>query len=215
MEIKYLIWDFDGVLCDSKTEAFKVHNYLCKKFKSLPKINNENDYAKLINNKYDKALSRYLSNEEIQEYFKLHRDKMYEIRNQLKTFNEVIRFIKNVKIDSIILMSTYCKLVKDVLENNGYKSNIFRKIIGREDSGSKSDKMKKLLKYLDVKNEEVLYIGDTMNDVEFCKELNIPIIAVSYGYCAKDSFMETDVISISDTQNELINNINIYCNEKD
>ena len=75
--------------------------------------------------------------------------------------------------------------------------------------------MKKLLKYLDVKNEEVLYIGDTMNDVEFCKELNIPIIAVSYGYCAKDSFMETDVISISDTQNELINNINIYCNEKD
>lgn len=70
-------------------------------------------------------------------------------------------------------------------------------------------------KYLDVKNEEVLYIGDTMNDVEFCKELNIPIIAVSYGYCAKDSFMETDVISISDTQNELINNINIYCNEKD
>lgn len=191
MEIKYLIWDFDGVLCDSKTEAFKVHNYLCKKFKSLPKINNENDYAKLINNKYDKALSRYLSNEEIQEYFKLHRDKMYEIRNQLKTFNEVIRFIKNVKIDSIILTSTYCKLVKDVLENNGYKSNIFRKIIGREDSGSKSDKMKKLLKYLDVKNEEVLYIGDTMNDVEFCKELNIPIIAVSYGYCAKDSFMET------------------------
>lgn len=33
MEIKYLIWDFDGVLCDSKTEAFKVHNYLCKNLK--------------------------------------------------------------------------------------------------------------------------------------------------------------------------------------
>lgn len=34
--IKYLMWDFDGVICNSKAVAFRNHNKICKKY-GLPK----------------------------------------------------------------------------------------------------------------------------------------------------------------------------------
>ena len=93
--IKYFIWDFDGVICNSVDLAFKTHNEICKEYKQLPQILSKHDYAKIIESGYDESLMRHLTKEELSDYFFKHREKIYEKRSELRLFPIVINEIKN------------------------------------------------------------------------------------------------------------------------
>lgn len=202
--IKYFIWDFDGVICDSKDIAFNVHNKLRKKYKNLPIINNSIEYARLMNGEYDESLERYMTKKEKDNYFLEHREEMYRRKTEIKVFNKIVNFIQDENIPSIIITATYEKLVKYILNNNGYDKKIFENILGRETEGRKSEKLCKTLERLNLDSSEVVYIGDTLNDVNFCNKIGINIIAVGYGYCPKEVFKNKEVFSLCNTQKNLI-----------
>lgn len=206
--IKYFIWDFDGVICDSRDVAFNVHNKVRKNYKSLPTINNGIEYARLMNGEYDESLERYLTKKEKDSYFLEHREEMYRRKAEFKVFNKIVNFIQDENIPSIIITATYEKLVKYILKNNGYDEKIFENILGRETEGGKSEKICKTLEKLNLDSSEVVYIGDTLNDVNFCNKMGINIIAVGYGYCPKKVFKDSDIFSLCNTQEELIKFIN-------
>lgn len=212
--IKYFIWDFDGVICDSADLAFEIHNEICNYYTNLPKVSNCYDYANLIQGGYDESLMKYLSKEQLNDYFYKHREKIYEKRNELKLFLMVIEDIKNNKIPSIIITSTYEKVVKDVLQNNGYKLDLFKEVIGREKKGSKAEKLIELCKRLNIQLNEIIYIGDSLSDVDFCNKLGVNIIAVSYGYCPKEVFKNKNVLKLCNNEIELIDYINVIRNEE-
>lgn len=212
--IKYFIWDFDGVICDSADLAFKAHNEICKDYTKLPKVTNCYDYANLIQRGYDESLTRYLSKEQLNEYFYKHRETIYEKRNELKLFSMVIESIINNKIPSIIITSTYEKVVKDVFQNNGYNVDIFKEIIGREKQGSKAEKLLELCKGLNIQLNEIVYIGDSLSDIDFCNKLGVNIIAVSYGYCPKEVFENKNILKLCNNESELIDYINVIRNEE-
>ena len=202
--IKYIIWDFDGVICDSKNIAFDVHNIIRQKYEKLPKINNELEYSKLMNVEYDESLEKYLSKEEKDNYFLEHREEMYNRKSEFKIFKTIVDFIRDNNIPSIIVTATYEKLVRYVLKNNGYDDNIFKYILGRETKGGKTEKVESICKILNLKKDEVIYIGDTINDVLFCNKMGINIICVGYGYCPIKIFKEHEILNLSETQKELI-----------
>ena len=202
--IKYIIWDFDGVICDSKNIAFDVHNIIRQKYEKLPKINNELEYSKLMNGEYDESLEKYLSKEEKDNYFLEHREEMYNRKSEFKIFKTIVDFIRDNNIPSIIVTATYEKLVRYVLKNNGYDDNIFKYILGRETKGGKTEKVESICKILNLKKDEVIYIGDTINDVLFCNKMGINIICVGYGYCPIKIFKEHEILNLSETQKELI-----------
>lgn len=202
--IKYIIWDFDGVICDSRQMAFKIHNDISKKYKGLPMILSQNDYAKFVNQGYDESLSRYLDKNQIDEYFFENREEMFKNRQSLEVFSNIVNFIEKDKIPSIIITATYQKLVEDVLINNGYNKNMFSYILGRETKGSKAEKLENVCKELNLSKNEVIYIGDTLSDVAFCNNIGINIICVGYGYCPSLVFEGKNVLSICDTEEKLI-----------
>jgi len=202
--IKYLLWDFDGVICDSKEIAFQVHNEIAKKYEKLPLILNEQDYSKMMNKGYDNSLNKYLSQKEINEYFFEHREAMFDRRKEFKTFSKIIQYIQLKKISSSIITATYEKLVIEVLQNNGYEKDIFDYIMGRETNGSKAEKINDLCNKLEMKKEEVLYIGDTLSDVDFCNKIGIPIVCVGYGYCQSSVLGKENILKMCKTQEELI-----------
>lgn len=202
--IKYIIWDFDGVICDSKNIAFDVHNIIRQKYKKLPEINNELEYSKLMNGEYDESLEKYLSKEEKDNYFLEHREEMYNRKSEFKIFETIVNFIRDNNIPSIIVTATYEKLVRYVLKNNGYDDNIFKYILGRETKGGKTEKVESICKMLSLKKDEVLYIGDTINDVLFCNKIGIDIICVGYGYCPNTIFKRNEILNLCETQDELI-----------
>lgn len=214
--IKYLIWDFDGVLCNSKHEAFSAHNKICKKFQKLPHIYNETDYAEVFNCQYDMAIAKYLSKEEIEEYFETHRKIMISKKDSYNLYEKIFQCINHFKQKSIIITSTSAELVRYIIKNNGYNSNIFVEIIGRETEGSKSIKLIDLCSRYNLnKEKEIIYIGDTLNDVITCEKLNIPVIAISYGYSDKKAFTNKNVLTICECQEELIDFINNIKEKKD
>ena len=88
--IKYLIWDFDGVICNSKKIAFENHNKICHKY-NLPSIKKDSDYLKVIS---DEKLKKYISSDEISLYYRDHRELMYKNCREYKVFNKIIEFIK-------------------------------------------------------------------------------------------------------------------------
>lgn len=202
--IKFIVWDFDGVICDSKKIAFDVHNGIREKYNQLPKIQDEYDYAKMMNSGYDESLSKYLNKEQIDRYFLEHREKMLERKYEFKVYSKVLRYIQKNQINSAIITATYEKLVKDVLKNNGYESNIFKYILGRETNGNKANKLYDLCNTLNIEKDEIVYIGDTLSDIEFCSKLEIPIICVGYGYFPVDLLVNHKVLKICNTQEELI-----------
>lgn len=202
--IKFIVWDFDGVICDSKKIAFDVHNDIRKDYDGLPKIQDEYDYANIMNKGYDDSLSKYLDKKKIDSYFLEHRKRMIEKKLDFKVFSKVLNYIKNNHIPSAIITATYEKLVKEVLENNGYSKDIFKYILGRETKGSKADKLYKLFNNLNINKDEIIYIGDTLSDIDFCNKLEIQIICVGYGYCPAELLENHKVKKICNSQKELI-----------
>lgn len=203
--IKCLVWDFDGVLCDSRSVAFKMHNKISYKY-NLPKVTSKKDYSEILDNN---ALNKYLSPVEIEKYYYEHRKLMYDYRNNLKLFNDVVEFIKNTSIKSILITATYEKLVREVFIKEGYDPLIFEYILGRETVGGKKDKVQKVYELLNVNEGEILYIGDTLNDVNFCSNLNIPILVSGYGYSEVGVANSKGVLEICDSELDLINYLKI------
>lgn len=201
--IKYLIWDFDGVICNSRSIAFKVHNIISYEY-NLKKIKSRSDYLKILDNN---TLNRCLSTADVDNYYEKHRTFMYKYRDDLKLFDDVVEYIKNNNIESIIITATYEKLVKDVFIKEGYSPLIFKYILGRETFGGKNEKVDKLCDLLNISKNEILYIGDTINDVNFCSNMNIPILVSGYGYSNVDGNSSKSILKVCKTRSSLINTL--------
>ena len=72
--------------------------------------------------------------------------------------------------------------------------------------------MQNICKNLNISNNEIIYIGDTINDIEFCEKLKIPIIAVGYGYCHPSVLNKRNVLKVCKSEDELINYIKMVKN---
>lgn len=210
--IKYLIWDFDGVLCDSLSLAIEAHN-------TILGINRTDESPTIRRDTYLRELDDILATDntsKISSYYLEHRNLMYISRKNLHLFDDIIVFIENCTIPSIILTSTYEKLVIDVLSNNNVDAGVFSKIIGRETEGNKVQKIQDYLLMQHLNPNEVLAIGDSPSDMEFCDKTGIPFIAVTYGYYPLNRFEEERTVAIFDTPGQLaagMNSILSYNNE--
>lgn len=204
---KCLIWDFDGVLCDSLNKAVDIHNVIAKqKIVEVPFVSSRDSYSACLDNFF-----KSMDDQEIDKYYLAHRELMYEHRKEFPLFCAIIRFIINCRIPSVILTATYEKLVVDVLKNNDIDYLVFKEIIGREIPGNKLSKIKSFLEKYNLQNYEVLAIGDSPSDMTFCHCCGIPFIAVGYGYYSFEVFDVTQVVGVCKTEYELINLIQTYC----
>ena len=202
--IKCIVWDFDGVLCDSKEIAVEVHNSICR-------TNHFDEYVITPVNTYeDVILSMKLKQTIIDKYFLLHRDGMFSKRGNMKLFSDVVDYIKQNNMMSVILTATYEKLVIDVLNANGLDTKLFSGIIGRETPGTKESKIYDLLARYNLRNNEVLYIGDSPSDVQFCENVGIPIIVVTYGYFSKKYFDNFSIKSMVSNPKSLVNYLRLH-----
>lgn len=204
---KCLIWDFDGVICNSLNVAIQVHNLIAKTELSVIKeVKDRESYTKELS-----SIITQLDQEHLFQYYLAHRNHMFERRFKLSLFEDVIIFIQKCKIPSVILTATYEKLVVDVLSNNNINSQLFSEIIGRETNGTKLTKIEEFLSRHHLKASEVLAIGDSPTDMEFCKNTGIPFIAVGYGYYSPADFDKKYTLNICNTPHSLAKCLEFCC----
>ena len=180
--IKYILFDFDGTLADSKDVFISTWNQLADKY-NFKKIHHQ-----------DLDALRKLS---IKERAKQLNFPLYKIPFVVPV---VYRLYKK-SIKDIILFDGV-KLLLDELESRGYQIVIIssnsegnikeflrenavdsvKEVLCSSKIFGKDQVIKKFLQTNKLKGSEVIYIGDECRDIIACKKVPVKIIWVGWGY---------------------------------
>lgn len=179
-----VLFDFDGVICDSFEAAMVAFNDLAPTF-----------HYKALNLE-EKQLYRqtptkkFLSDHRISSWklpFFLYKMKK-KIRGRIPSLSpfhnlqETLDLIRNKGSVAGILTSNSLENVQAFLKAHDIKGFDF--IV----HGSSLFGKDKLIKEVQEKSQaqNIIYIGDEMRDIEACKSADIPIISVTFGYHAEN-----------------------------
>jgi phosphoglycolate phosphatase-like HAD superfamily hydrolase len=179
---KFILFDFDGVLADTKQAIVNII------------LDNQEKFS-------DQKLTRKSCIKLLDEYFSKPKDFMkpsimkfgLEIfKNKLNSGEikpkinqaliEVLKTLKNTKI--AIVSDNLPEILELYLNHFGIK-NIFEEVIGRDEASSKSERLLNLIQKWAVNPEDIYYITDTVRDkLDLIHLLNEnKILALLGGYC--------------------------------
>ena len=186
MKIKTVIFDFDGTIADTLTTIVKLFNTQAKEFGLQPIT------------KRDLEKFRNQSPFEIIKHFGISLIKApfiaAKIRAELKKkiasvklfprIKEILNKLKNKGFQLGILSSNSKENIEEFLKKNDL--SVFDFIHCEEKLFGKGQALKNLLKIHRLKNNEVLYVGDEVRDIEACREIGVKIISVTWGFNKKE-----------------------------
>ncbi len=208
--LKAVLFDLDGTLIYTLIDLMNAVNYSLEKLgyntRSIDEIRTfiGNGINKLVErslptdkSKLDTAISYFKS------YYDLHSkdhtyvyEGIYELLNQIKELNlkiivitnkdqnnadELIKFLFNNSIDLVVGATNDCP------------------------KKPKPDMIYKALNNYNLKNNEVIYVGDTNIDYDTCINSNIKCILCSWGYRNKEDLLKLNNEYIIDKPFELLN----------
>lgn len=190
--IKYVLFDFDGTLVDSKEVLISTINQLAGKyqFKSI--------------GQQDIEILKSLSVRERCRYLRLPLYKIpflaldvyklyYKSLNQLSLFRGIKELLSDLKkngYEVAIISSNSEKNIREFLQQNQISG--IREVICSNNILGKEKLIRKFLKAGRLKNSEVIYIGDELRDITACKKSNIKIVWVSWGYDELESIQQEE-----------------------
>lgn len=209
--ITQVIFDLDGTLVNSLGIFLKVGNQMAKKYGYQP-----------LDEERIKELMKFPIKQRL-EALKIPIYKLPKITvealSMLKTFETQVEpfvgiseMLKNLNEEGYrlsIVSSNSQENIKIFLDK--YQLNLFDNIQSSRGLFDKHITLKKLLSKLDVKNEEVIYVGDEYRDIEACKKVGIKIISVIWGFDPKELLEKAQPDFIASNPNEIseiIKNIN-------
>lgn len=183
---KHFIFDFDGVICDSLGAAIESFNSLREEeFPLLPRVcNGQDGMAIVYSGPLRTCLLPWLTEEESKRFFDLHSLRMAQLASSLKTFPGIGAILALLSPQRCsIVTSAYSQAVQEILDADpDFDASCLFRIAGREFRQTKTDKIKEILKDLDILPEEAIYVGDLESDILYCRDVPIDIISVGYGY---------------------------------
>lgn len=182
---KLVIFDLDGTLIDSYEGIKDALNYAVRKFGKKPWDLKE--VKKRVGRGLEILIEEAMGKDYVEEGVKLFREKYSKIYLKktkiLPSVKETIEYLYKKNILLAIASNKPSDFTKKIMENFGF-SNHFSAIYGPfevKNLKPHPEMIFKILKDLDVKNEEALYVGDMILDAETAKNARIDCILVSTG----------------------------------
>lgn len=191
-KIRHVIFDFDGTIVDSLGVALQLVNQLAHKYNLQP-MNNED---------LDKLLQL-----PILERFKAANIPPYQIprlvleftKNYTKTLGyiQVFAGMREVILDlkeqglvlSIISSNSNHNIRKFLVDND---LNIFDYIYCAKNIFGKEKTIGSLIKKLNLRRSDLIYVGDEVRDIMACQANNIKVIAVTWGLDTQKTLEEAN-----------------------
>lgn len=125
------------------------------------------------NGKGDKAFQDYLK-----EYEELHSE---YVKKPIPGMGELLRFLRDRRTLRLGLVTGRSKETCDYTLEALNLARFFDDVeTGSPKGVNKPDSMKKLMKKIGVDKSEVIYVGDSLDDVKSMRSINIPLISVWY-----------------------------------
>lgn len=204
MVIKIILFDFDGTLADSFENFFEILREITLKYK-LPELS-----PKDLDELRSESASQIVKKLHIPFYkipFIAHDMKRLQQQNieNIKSFKglpEVLHGLKNKGFELGIVTSNGKSNVKAFLKNNDI--DIFTYLYCDSRLFGKDKVLKKFLKAQNVSNEEVLYVGDEIRDIQACQKIGVKIAAVTWGFNSKEGLTKYNPELLISTPKELL-----------
>jgi len=180
--IKYVIFDFDGTLVDSKDIAIASINKLSEKYKFKRIIEEEIEHLrKLSIVEKCKALNVPVYKLPIWavEFYTLYRNAMKSL-HMFEGVREMLFELKNRGYEVAIISSNSEQIIREFLKK--HKVDIINKIHCSKNIFGKDKIIKRFLSKNKLSSSQVIYVGDEHRDIVACKKNNIKVIWVGWGF---------------------------------
>jgi phosphoglycolate phosphatase len=133
--------------------------------------------------------------------------KAYNQRSDyIDPFEDIPELLKQLSQDyKLYILSTNSK---DFIHNFLNKYNLtkyFDKVFTEDTIFKKEKALEKIIKEENIDKNKAVYIGDGTRDINSCKAINLPIIAATWGYEAKDLLEKAEPDYIAEKPEEVAN----------
>lgn len=182
---RHVLFDFDGVLCDSAAAAIEEYSRLRnEEFPSLPVVRNLEELGHVYSGSLKTCLQRWLTANEGSRFFDLHSAAMASRAGSLRLFPGAREALSlcGPKGASIVT-SAYSSAVWALLRADAeFNESCVLTVAGRELHLPKTTKISAILESIGIHADDAAYVGDLESDILYCNQVPIDAIAVSYGY---------------------------------
>lgn len=131
------------------------------------------------------SLRRFgMSDSNIERFFLLHSSGMFNNRENIIPFLDVINCVSSLLSgECSIITSSHGNTVIDSMSKAGFSAGkIFNHIVGREENKLKTQRILNLVRKVGIEKSRVIYVGDMVSDIIYCREISISVATVGYGY---------------------------------
>jgi phosphoglycolate phosphatase len=200
---KLIIFDFDGTIANTEDASYQVYQLMTEQY-GVTQMSKEEllTIKKMPLKQRIKAqgIPYYMLPKLLSE----SQSKLSQFMNEAKPFEGIANAIKKLKTEKklIIVSSNHKKIIKKFLEKE--KLDVFIKVFGGAALFGKSATIIKALKKMNIDPKNAIYIGDEVRDVQACKEINLDIISVSWGYDDISLLQQEDSKLIANNVNEMM-----------
>lgn len=196
-KIKSVIFDWNGTLVDDLWLSVNAMNAMLEKrgmkpitteyYKSIfsfPVINYYKELGLDVENEWEQISSEFM------DIYLANADKLKIFRDVEST----VSFIKGKSIQTGIFSAMEHTILNKQIEHFRIPQ-LFDFVYGIEDhyAGGKIHLAKKILEKTGMKNDEILFVGDTYHDYEVAKEMGCKIVLVNRGHNPLEKLKETEV----------------------
>ena len=210
---KLFIFDLDGTLLDTVADLANSCNYVLAKY-GYP-THHTDAYYKFVGNGIGKLIARALpaetSNDEtvekllppFREYYDLH---MADDTKPYRGVCELLAGLQEKGVEIAVASNKY-QAATENLVSKYFPGIKFAAVLGQRDGVPvKPDPaiVHDIQKAAGIENcEDIIYIGDSLVDLNTAKNSNVEFAAVTWGFCPRESLAENNPTHIADTIEEL------------
>ena len=213
---KIFIFDLDGTLLNTLEDLKDATNYSLSKL-NYPTHSLEdirlfvgNGVKKLIERAIPDGLNNKNFDECLETFKKNYKENMY---NKTKVYDGVVEMLKSLKakgVKTAIVSNKFDLAVKELSEK--YFGDLIDIALGEnEKEGIRKkpapDTVLKVLKLMNSKAEEAIYIGDSDVDIKTAENSLMPCISVTWGFRDKEFLIKNGAKIIVESPKEILNYI--------
>ena len=185
--IKHIVWDWNGTLLNDRSMAITAINILLERY-NLPKISMDKyleifsfpviDYYKRLGFDFDKTPFTVVGTEFIEEYT----SRMYDVHMQ-DGAKDILNYFYNNGISQSLVSAARQQMLDKLMKHHKI-DKYFKKVVGLDNhyANSKVEAGIAWIKKLGLPTEQILFVGDTLHDVEVANEIGANCTLIAQGH---------------------------------